>query len=99
MYSAIYMVIVISFVSSVVSYFIGWSKGYHAKVEKISKRDNGRPNANRVKKDLTEIKFIDEHGREIRSGTKIPKKARKSRWNHNDGNGKQKSFHRRPVKW
>lgn len=99
MHTAMYMIVVIGAVASVVSYFIGFSKGYHEKAERVSNR-NGRGNkANRQRKALADVTFVDERGREIKSVVKMPKKVRKSRWNKGKANAKQKNFQRRPVKW
>ena len=99
MYTAIYMVIVIAFVSSVVSYFIGWSKGYHSKVEKVSKRNHRNGKASHVSKAPEDVKFVDERGREIKTVVKMPKKVRKARWNKGKSDAKPKNFQRRPIKW
>lgn len=99
MYTAIYMVIAMAFVSSVVSYFIGWSKGYHAKVEKIAKRNGRSHKADHGRKDPADVKFVDERGREIKTVVKMPKKARKSHWNSGKSNAKPKNSQRRPIRW
>ena len=99
MYTAIYMVIVVATVSSIVSYFIGWSKGYHAKVETISKYNERNRKTDSGRKAPVDVKFVDERGREIKTVVKMPKKARKSHWNKGKSDAKPKRFQRRPVKW